>query len=56
MSVVNEMNLNMEKGEILHLGKHNGGEENEGSPNISSYSVKEIQFMANQALRSDDNG
>lgn len=56
MSVVNEMNLNTEKGEILRLSKHSGGEENEGSPNISSYSVKKkniyIQFMANQALQS----
>lgn len=50
MSVVNEINLNVEKGEILHLGKHNGGEENEGSPNILSYFVKEMQFMVNRAL------
>lgn len=50
------MNLNMEKGEILHLGKHNGGEENEGSANILSYSFKEIQFMANRALQLEDRG
>lgn len=36
MSLVNEMNLNMEKREILHVGKHNRREENEDSPNISS--------------------
>lgn len=47
MSIVNETNLNTEKGEIFHLGKHNGGEENEASPNISSSSVKEMHFMAN---------
>lgn len=50
MSVVNEMNLNMETGEIIHLGKHNGGKENEGSPNILSYSVKGMQFTAKGAL------
>lgn len=50
MSVVNDMDLNMEKREILHLGIHNGGEENGGSPNISSYSVSEMHFRANRAL------
>lgn len=50
MSVVNDMDLNMEKREILHLGIHNGGEENGGSPNISSYSVREMHYRANKAL------
>lgn len=50
MSVVNEINLNMEGGKILHLEKHKGEEENEGSPNTTSYSVKEMCFLANQAL------
>lgn len=60
MSVVNEMNLNTEKGEILHLSKHSGGEENEGSPNISSYSVKKKIYIYSLWLikhcSPDDNG
>jgi hypothetical protein len=39
MPVVKEMNLNMEKGKIFHLGKYDGREENEGSSNTSSYSI-----------------
>lgn len=31
MLVVKEMNLNIEKGEIFYLGKHDGRKENEGS-------------------------
>lgn len=50
MSVVSEMNLNMEEGEILYLGKHKEGGENEGSPNISRDSVKGMHFIANRAL------
>lgn len=50
MCVVNAMNLNAEKGEIHRMGKHNGREENEGSPNMSSSSVKEMHFRANRAL------
>lgn len=48
MSVVNEMNLTMGKGKILHLDVM-GEEENEGSPNITSYSIKNLCFMANWA-------
>lgn len=50
MSVVNDMDLNMEKREILHLGIHNGREENGDSPNIPNYSVSETHFRANRAL------
>lgn len=48
--VVKEMNLSMKKGKIFHLGKHDGEEENEGSLNTSSYSIKEMYFIVNWAL------
>lgn len=47
MFIVNETNLNTEKGEIFYLGKYNGGEENEVLLNILSFFVKEMYFMVN---------
>lgn len=50
MSVANEMNLNMEKGEILHLGKHNWGEKMKAHQTFEVILSKKCSLWLNQAL------